>query len=105
VESGPATAVFDDPRHPYSSALASAFPRIGDPAARLAPRGLPGDPPDLADLPSGCVFHPRCSLREPGCEQQVPRLLPVLPDRPVACLRAENDPQLVPRARTSAAPA
>ena len=105
VESGPATAVFDDPRHPYSAALASAFPRIGDPAARRAPRGLPGDPPDLADLPSGCVFHPRCSLAESSCEQHVPRLLPVLPDRPVACLRAENDPELVPRARRSAAPA
>jgi peptide/nickel transport system ATP-binding protein len=105
VESGPATAVFDDPRHPYSAALASAFPRIGDPAARRAPRGLPGDPPDLADLPSGCVFHPRCSLAESSCEQHVPRLLPVLPDRPVACLRAENDPKLVPRARRSAAPA
>jgi len=104
VESGPAKAVFDDPRHPYSSALASAFPRIGDPAARLAPRGLPGDTPDLAELPSGCVFHPRCPLRADRCEQEVPVLSAVLPDRPVACVRADEDPDLVPRARAAAVP-
>ena len=46
VESGTADQVFSDPQHPYTRALAGAFPRIGDPAARYAPAGLLGDPPD-----------------------------------------------------------
>ncbi|EFF93420.1 peptide ABC transporter ATP-binding protein [Streptomyces sp. e14] len=60
VEEGPARQVYDDARHPYGRALSEAFPRIGDPASRFAPRGLPGDPPDPAAVPSGCAFHPRC---------------------------------------------
>ena len=63
VEHGPADKVFADPLHPYAGALSAAFPRIGDPAARFAPAGLPGDPPDPAELPSGCSFHPRCPQR------------------------------------------
>jgi peptide/nickel transport system ATP-binding protein len=51
VEEGPARQVFADPRHPYSEALAWAFPIIGDPRSRRSPRGLGGDPPDPADLP------------------------------------------------------
>ncbi|GAA3824093.1 ABC transporter ATP-binding protein [Streptomyces chiangmaiensis] len=82
VEEGPARQVYDDARHPYGRALSEAFPRIGDPASRFAPRGLPGDPPDPAALSSGCAFHPRCpvaldvcatqdqSLREAGAERQ-----------------------------------
>ena len=45
VEEGPAEALLRDSRHPYTRALASAFPTIGDPASRFAPSGLPGDPP------------------------------------------------------------
>ena len=37
-----------------------AFPMIGDPASRMRPSGLPGDPPDPSALPRGCPFHPRC---------------------------------------------
>ena len=58
VEHGPADKVFADPLHPYAGALSASFPRIGDVAARYAPAGLPGDPPDPAELPSGCSFHP-----------------------------------------------
>ena len=60
VEHGPSRQVIDRAAHPYTVALASAFPTIGDPVSRFAPRGLPGDPPDPAALPSGCPFHPRC---------------------------------------------
>ena len=45
VESGPAADVFERSAHPYSRALAGAFPRIGDASFRYAPSGLPGDPP------------------------------------------------------------
>ena len=60
VEQGPSEAVFEDPAHPYTRGLAAAFPVIGDRAFRMNPSGLPGDPPDPRELPSGCPFHPRC---------------------------------------------
>ncbi|MFC7308701.1 ABC transporter ATP-binding protein [Streptomyces monticola] len=62
VEEGPAAQVHENARHPYAKALSAAFPRIGDPASRHAPRGLAGDPPDPLDLPTGCTFHPRCPV-------------------------------------------
>ncbi|GAA0932087.1 ABC transporter ATP-binding protein [Streptomyces thermoalcalitolerans] len=67
VEEGPARQVYEDARHPYGKALSEAFPRIGDPASRFAPRGLPGDPPDPAAVPSGCAFHPRCPVALDVC--------------------------------------
>jgi peptide/nickel transport system ATP-binding protein len=74
VERGPAGKVFSDPLHPYTEALSASFPRIGDPAARYAPAGLAGDPPDPADLPSGCTFHPRCAKAFADCDSVVPEL-------------------------------
>ena len=61
VEEGPSEQVFAAPVHPYSGALAAAFPTIGDRAYRHRPAGLAGDPPSPAFLPSGCPFHPRCA--------------------------------------------
>lgn len=87
VESGPAELVFTDPLHPYTAALSGAFPRIGDPAARYAPAGLQGDPPDPRDLPPGCSFAPRCPLAIDECTAAEPPLVEVAPGRPVACIR------------------
>ncbi|WP_292671700.1 ABC transporter ATP-binding protein [Nocardioides sp.] len=87
VESGRANEVFTDPLHPYTKALSGAFPRIGDPAARYAPAGLAGDPPDPRDLPPGCSFAPRCPLAVPECTVAEPPLVEVGPGRPVACIR------------------
>lgn len=67
VENGPSHEVFHDARHPYSRALAAAFPTVGDPASRLAPKGLGGDPPDPMQLPTGCSFHPRCPVALEEC--------------------------------------
>ncbi|CAL9416130.1 Oligopeptide transport ATP-binding protein OppD [Nocardiopsis dassonvillei] len=80
VEQGPAREVTGAPAHPYAAALGAAFPRIGDPASRRAPRGLPGDPPDPADPPAGCVFRPRCPVAEEVCATVDPPLWPVGPD-------------------------
>ena len=88
VEHGPADKVFSDPLHPYASALAASFPRIGDQAARFAPAGLPGDPPDPAELPSGCSFHPRCPQRFDDCDRIEPELRGDL-TRAAACLLVE----------------
>lgn len=67
VETGAALEIFDHPQHPYTKALAGAFPRIGDAAARYAPVGLPGDPPYPGDIPKGCAFHPRCPIAIDTC--------------------------------------
>ncbi|MFF3315128.1 ABC transporter ATP-binding protein [Streptomyces sp. NPDC003035] len=86
VEEGPARAVYDAAEHPYGRALSSAFPRIGDPASRRAPRGLPGDPPDPADLPGGCAFHPRCPAAVEVCGEQDQELRDAGAGRRAACV-------------------
>jgi peptide/nickel transport system ATP-binding protein len=58
VEEAPADQLFSDPRHPYTVGLMQSFPPLAGPVERLM--GIPGSPPDLADPPSGCRFHPRC---------------------------------------------
>jgi peptide/nickel transport system ATP-binding protein len=87
VEEGPAGQVYAAARHPYAQALSAAFPRIGDPASRFAPRGLPGDPPDPAALPPGCVFRPRCPVALDTCAVQDPPLRDTGDDRSAACVR------------------
>ena len=87
VESGTAHEVFTDPLHPYTAALSGAFPRIGDPAARYAPAGLEGDPPDPRYLPEGCSFAPRCPRAVDRCSDAEPPPVEVAPGRPVACIR------------------
>jgi peptide/nickel transport system ATP-binding protein len=86
VECGPAREVFDGGRHPYSRALSAAFPRVGDPAARRHPHGLPGDPPDPTDLPAGCGFRPRCPVAVDACLVGEPALRAAGPDRLAACV-------------------
>ncbi len=97
VEEGPAATVHTAARHPYAQALSAAFPRIGDPATRRAPRGLPGDPPDPSRLPPGCTFHPRCPVALASCAQQDQPLREAAPDHRAACVHVSSaTPQGVP---------
>ncbi len=90
VEEGPAGQVFSDPLHPYSSALAAAYPRIGDETARRNPQGLPGDPPDPSHLPEGCSFQPRCPVALGECVRTDPPLWPAGPARRAACVHVRD---------------
>ena len=92
VEHGPAAAVFYDAKHPYTKALAAAFPEIGDQRFRRKPTGLGGDPPDPQKIPSGCSFHPRCPLVFDECSKREPELLASGPGRRAACLLLEPAP-------------
>ncbi|HZD80826.1 MAG TPA: ABC transporter ATP-binding protein [Actinomycetota bacterium] len=96
VEEGPSIPVFTDPAHPYTRALAGAFPQIGDRTYRMAPSGLPGDPPFPGDVPSGCSFHPRCPRAFEDCPHIDPELFQAGEARRAACL-------LVPRSEMAEA--
>jgi peptide/nickel transport system ATP-binding protein len=98
VEEGPSVQVFQDPKHPYTRALSGAFPQIGDRTFRMAPSGLPGDPPYPGNVPEGCSFHPRCPVAFDECPTIDPELYGAGAGRRAACL-------LVPRGdRTPVAP-
>jgi peptide/nickel transport system ATP-binding protein len=87
VETGPAREMLRGAKHPYTKALAAAFPTIGDHASRLAPSGLSGDPPDPIAVPSGCPFHPRCPIATDECAVTPVELASVASGWEVACLK------------------
>ena len=86
IEEGPADEVFARPKHPYTSALAAAFPLIGDRAHRMNPSGLAGDPPDPRAIPAGCPFHPRCAVALAECTKTYMELWPAGDSRRAACI-------------------
>ena len=92
VEEGPNDRVFADAAHPYTRALAAAFPVIGDPRFRMNPSGLPGDPPDPRNVPSGCPFHPRCSEAIDVCPRTQVELWPAGDGREAACVHVSGSP-------------
>ena len=69
VEEGPTAELLRAPRHPYTAHLVASLPRIGDTTPKAS---LPGAPPNLADPPPGCRFHPRCPLAMDICRREVP---------------------------------
>ncbi len=88
VELGDKTEVLTHPRHPYTEVLLTAVPRISE--RRVLKRGVAhGEPPDMANLPLGCVFVPRCPYATDACKEQVPQLR-ALGSSLVACHRAEE---------------
>ena len=87
VEYGSAIDIFDQPAHPYTWGMLSSMPRIDrERLSRLVP--IPGTPPSLIRVPSGCPFHPRCQyagLTGGRSESEVPQLRDVSPGHLAAC--------------------
>ncbi len=88
VETGQAEALFRAPAHPYTRALVSAIPSLGEKRERLI---LSGDPPNPVDVPAGCAFHPRCPFAIARCRSEAPALRRQPDGRAVACHRADDD--------------
>ena len=82
VEQGETRALFQRPRHPYTTALLSAVPRVKQTADKRI--RLPGDPASAANIPPGCPFHTRCWKAEDKCRSIVPKL-ETLDGTQVAC--------------------
>lgn len=72
VERATQRELYATPRHPYSFGLISSFPPLRGPRRRVA--GIPGSPPDLRTLPTGCAFHPRCPFAFAPCTSELPLL-------------------------------
>ena len=70
VERAPVREIFNKPAHPYTEALLHAMPKLTDKTERLW--SIEGQPPDLANLPPGCPFSPRCPKAEERCHREVP---------------------------------
>ena len=89
MERAPANSLFRAPRLPYTHGLLHCFPPMH--GKRVPMAGIPGSPPDLRDLPSGCAFHPRCKWALDQCKHDVPVLGSIPgPNREVACWLHRN---------------
>jgi len=93
VEMGPTRVLLAQPRHPYAQALLQSVPSATMRAARL--RAIPGEPPVVGALPSGCPFHPRCPRAMAICRDSEPALEPS-GDSVVACWAAQQDASVTP---------
>jgi len=86
VEAGSVRQLFDAAQHPYTKALLGSMPKLGSKEKLLA---IPGQPPDLATLPPGCAFHPRCPEALPCCATDEPQETLLEPGWRARCWRAE----------------
>jgi peptide/nickel transport system ATP-binding protein len=100
VEKASRRALYRRPLHPYTDGLLHSFPTLDGPITRMT--GIPGTPPDLRQVPMGCVFNPRCSKAWEKCFRVRPELgsPPGVEDaneRLVACHLYGNDEQFRPQ--------
>jgi peptide/nickel transport system ATP-binding protein len=75
--------IFKKPKHPYTKALLGSLPRVDSTLDELTT--IPGTVPSLIDIPSGCVFNPRCSEAMPKCIEQKPKYMGIESDHFVSC--------------------
>jgi peptide/nickel transport system ATP-binding protein len=82
VEEAPTTAVFGEPKHPYTQYLINSLPRFGDRSKRDS---VPGAPPALSNVPPGCPFHPRCPHAMDICKEKNPGYTMIALNHRAAC--------------------
>jgi len=82
VERAPVMDVFDSPAHPYTKALLDAAFGLQDQRKR---KPIPGEPPNLANLPPGCSFNPRCMYADDRCRKEEPPEVTLGPGRSAKC--------------------
>ena len=82
VEEAPTQTIFNAPLHPYTQHLIRSLPMIGDKSSKSS---LGGSPPNLANPPAGCRFHPRCPLVMDVCRTEVPEMIKLIGNHRVAC--------------------
>jgi peptide/nickel transport system ATP-binding protein len=99
VEEAPVDSLFKDPKHPYTSGLLRSLPRRsgastidarGTGGARKRLEAIPGTVPDLAELPPGCAFAPRCPLEFDLCGSAVPPLTEIASGHLAACYKHQE---------------
>ncbi|NLS00448.1 ABC transporter ATP-binding protein [Rhizobium sp. P38BS-XIX] len=83
IEDCPTRQLFDQPAHPYTTALLSTNPRLSELDAK--PIVLKGEIPSIASPPTGCRFHTRCPVSQPRCASEMPQLMPIDHVRKVRC--------------------
>ena len=84
IESGTAEDLFRNPQHPYTKGLLQSVPRLNQGrGVQLAT--IEGTPPDLANLPTGCAFHPRCAYAIDRCRVETPPITERAPNHAAAC--------------------
>ncbi|MCF6432803.1 ABC transporter ATP-binding protein [Leisingera sp. MMG026] len=84
IESGDVREIFHDPKHPYTRRLIDCDPGHIKERARVLPT-IPGEVPDLANLPGGCIFRDRCDQAMPRCAAEVPPLTQLKEGHHAAC--------------------
>ena len=85
IEIGDVRTIFREPYHPYTIGLIKAVPTLTSDKSALI--SVPGSPPDLIQLPTGCKFHPRCPLADERCRREETKLTEVVSEHKVACWR------------------
>ena len=83
IEIGDVRTIFRNPYHPYTIGLIKAVPTLTGDKANLI--SVPGSPPDLIQLPTGCKFHPRCPLADDQCRREETKLIEVESGHKAAC--------------------
>ncbi|MEM0046329.1 MAG: ABC transporter ATP-binding protein [Fervidicoccaceae archaeon] len=83
VEYGPSDIVFNRPYHPYTMALIRSIPRLRGPIEKL--QYIPGEPPNLINVPPGCKFNPRCQYVMDICRKEEPDYIEVEKNHFVRC--------------------
>jgi peptide/nickel transport system ATP-binding protein len=92
MEIGPVDDIFNDGFHPYTKGLIATIPSITKERTRL--QGIPGTSPSPSELPTGCLFHPRCAQAMDECSQVEPALRQIAPGRFVACHLFNERPEV-----------